>query len=188
MSRRAKAGAMGETKIIYHLDRQEPQYLVKLPLPADRVTLTDFKDVLQRPSYKFFFKSMDDDFRVVKEEISDDNAKLPCFNGHVMSWLVLTEGSHPEPALFCTDNPAELPLSMERTGDIGYSQPPFFHLHASGGSQENLDNDTETKSLVSAQWERPDGEMAQNMQPCSMELQRGSSGGSRAAMTVLPPL
>lgn len=25
--------------------------------------------------------------RVVKEEISDDNAKLPCFNGRVVSWV-----------------------------------------------------------------------------------------------------
>lgn len=26
-------------------------------------------------------------FRVVKEEISDDSAKLPCFNGRVVSWV-----------------------------------------------------------------------------------------------------
>lgn len=146
---------MGETKIIYHLDGQETPYLVKLPLPAERVTLADFKGVLQRPSYKFFFKSMDDDFGVVKEEISDDNAKLPCFNGRVVSWLVSAEGSHPEPAPFCADNPSELPPPMERTGGIGDSRPPSFHPHAGGGSQENLDNDTETDSLVSAQRERP---------------------------------
>uniref|UniRef100_A0A667ZFF7 Dishevelled segment polarity protein 3a n=1 Tax=Myripristis murdjan TaxID=586833 RepID=A0A667ZFF7_9TELE len=78
---------MGETKIIYHLDDQETPYLVKLSVPADRVTLADFKNVLKKPNYKFFFKSMDDDFGVVKEEISDDNAKLPCFNGRVVSWV-----------------------------------------------------------------------------------------------------
>lgn len=27
------------------------------------------------------------DHRVVKEEIFDDNAKLPCFNGRVVSWV-----------------------------------------------------------------------------------------------------
>ena len=53
---------MGETKIIYHLDDQETPYLVKLSVPADRVTLADFKNVLKKPNYKFFFKSMDDDF------------------------------------------------------------------------------------------------------------------------------
>uniref|UniRef100_A0A674DWQ6 Dishevelled segment polarity protein 3a n=1 Tax=Salmo trutta TaxID=8032 RepID=A0A674DWQ6_SALTR len=78
---------MGETKVIYHLDDQETPYLVKLAVPADRVTLADFKNVLKKPNYKFFFKSMDDDFGVVKEEISDDNAKLPCFNGRVVSWV-----------------------------------------------------------------------------------------------------
>uniref|UniRef100_A0A8V0ZAE1 Dishevelled segment polarity protein 2 n=1 Tax=Gallus gallus TaxID=9031 RepID=A0A8V0ZAE1_CHICK len=54
--------AAAETKIIYHLDEQETPYLVKLPIPAERVTLGDFKGLLNRPNYKFYFKSMDDDF------------------------------------------------------------------------------------------------------------------------------
>ncbi|KAK3548485.1 hypothetical protein QTP70_013317 [Hemibagrus guttatus] len=54
--------AMGETKIIYHLDDQETPYLVKVPVPAEEVTLAHFKQVLNKPNYKFFFKSMDDDF------------------------------------------------------------------------------------------------------------------------------
>uniref|UniRef100_A0A8C5D5V8 Dishevelled segment polarity protein 1a n=1 Tax=Gouania willdenowi TaxID=441366 RepID=A0A8C5D5V8_GOUWI len=81
---------MAETKIIYHIDEEETPYLVKLCVSPEKVTLADFKNVLNnRPvnSYKFFFKSMDQDFGVVKEEISDDNAKLPCFNGRVVSWV-----------------------------------------------------------------------------------------------------
>ena len=35
--------------------------------------------------------------RVVKEEISDDNAKLPCFNGRVVSWV----RSSPQPLSTC---------------------------------------------------------------------------------------
>ncbi|OBS70586.1 hypothetical protein A6R68_00869 [Neotoma lepida] len=180
---------MGETKIIYHLDGQETPYLVKLPLPAERVTLADFKGVLQRPSYKFFFKSMDDDFGVVKEEISDDNAKLPCFNGRVVSWLVSAEGSHPEPAPFCADNPSELPPTIERTGGIGDSRPPSFHPHASGGSQENLDNDTETDSLVSAQRERPrrrDGpEHAARLNGTAKGERRREPGGYDSSSTLM---
>lgn len=53
---------MGETKIIYHIDDEDTPYLIKLPIPADRVTLGDFKNALNRPNLKFFFKSMDDDF------------------------------------------------------------------------------------------------------------------------------
>ena len=53
---------MEETKIIYHIDEEETPYLVKIPKAPDKVTLIDFKNVLNRPSYKFFFKSMDADF------------------------------------------------------------------------------------------------------------------------------
>uniref|UniRef100_A0A674DCL4 Dishevelled segment polarity protein 2 n=1 Tax=Salmo trutta TaxID=8032 RepID=A0A674DCL4_SALTR len=78
---------MAETKIIYHIDEEETPYLVKIPIPAEDITLLDFKQVLNKPNYKFFFKSMDQDFGVVKEEISDESAKLPCFNGRVVSWV-----------------------------------------------------------------------------------------------------
>ncbi len=56
------AARHGGDKIIYHLDEQETPYLIKLPIPAENVTLADFKNVLNKPNYKFFFKSMDDDF------------------------------------------------------------------------------------------------------------------------------
>lgn len=52
----------GETRIIYHIDEEDTPYLVKVPVPIDRVTLADFKSVLCRPNYKFFFKSLDDEF------------------------------------------------------------------------------------------------------------------------------
>uniref|UniRef100_A0A8K9X8K1 Dishevelled segment polarity protein 2 n=1 Tax=Oncorhynchus mykiss TaxID=8022 RepID=A0A8K9X8K1_ONCMY len=82
---------MAETKIIYHIDEEETPYLVKIPIPSEDITLLDFKQVLNKPNFKFFFKSMDQDFGVVKEEISDDAAKLPCFNGRVVSnvWTML---------------------------------------------------------------------------------------------------
>ncbi|KAL1256344.1 hypothetical protein QQF64_011889 [Cirrhinus molitorella] len=134
---------MAETKIIYHLDEQETPYLIKLPIPAENVTLADFKNVLNKPNYKFFFKSMDDDFGVVKEEISDDNAKLPCFNGRVVSWLVSADGSHgSDGGSVCADSQADLPPPLERTGGIGDSRPPSFHANAAG-SQDDLGNDTE---------------------------------------------
>lgn len=47
------------------MDEEETPYLVKLPVAPERVTLADFKNVLSnRPvhAYKFFFKSMDQDF------------------------------------------------------------------------------------------------------------------------------
>uniref|UniRef100_A0AAQ6AFE0 Dishevelled segment polarity protein 1a n=1 Tax=Amphiprion ocellaris TaxID=80972 RepID=A0AAQ6AFE0_AMPOC len=125
---------MAETKIIYHIDEEETPYLVKLSVSPEKVTLADFKNVLNnRPvnSYKFFFKSMDQDFGVVKEEISDDNAKLPCFNGRVVSWLVLAESAHSDGGSQCTESHPELPPPLERTGGIGDSRPPSFQLSSS---------------------------------------------------------
>uniref|UniRef100_A0A672QQY0 Dishevelled segment polarity protein 1 n=1 Tax=Sinocyclocheilus grahami TaxID=75366 RepID=A0A672QQY0_SINGR len=147
---------MAETKIIYHIDEEETPYLVKLTVSPEKVTLADFKNVLNnRPvnSYKFFFKSMDQDFGVVKEEISDDNAKLPCFNGRVVSWLVLAEGTHSDGGSQCTESHKELPPPLERTGGIGDSRPPSFHANAVS-SRDGLDTETGTESLQSQRRER----------------------------------
>ncbi|CDQ80406.1 unnamed protein product [Oncorhynchus mykiss] len=135
---------MAETKIIYHIDEEETPYLVKIPIPAENITLLDFKQVLNKPNYKFFFKSMDQDFGVVKEEISDESAKLPCFNGRVVSWLVSSDTPAaaelvspvlpPPPAevrpLPSPPPPPLPPPPVERTGGIGDSRPPSFqYLH-----------------------------------------------------------
>uniref|UniRef100_A0A668A0G3 Dishevelled segment polarity protein 2 n=1 Tax=Myripristis murdjan TaxID=586833 RepID=A0A668A0G3_9TELE len=140
---------MAETKIIYHIDEEETPYLVKIPIPAENITLLDFKQVLNKPNYKFFFKSMDQDFGVVKEEISDDGAKLPCFNGRVVSWVRHNKQDMPSPP-----PPPLPPPPAERTGGIGDSRPPSFHPNAAG-SVETLDDQTETESVVSFRRERP---------------------------------
>nr|KAF6295519.1 dishevelled segment polarity protein 2 [Myotis myotis] len=159
----AGGGGVGETKVIYHLDEEETPYLVKIPVPAERITLGDFKSVLQRPAgAKYFFKSMDQDFGVVKEEISDDNARLPCFNGRVVSWLVSSDNPQPEIAPPAQEPRTELvpptpplpPLPPERTSGIGDSRPPSFHPNVSS-SRENLEPETETESVVSLRRERP---------------------------------
>ncbi|XP_033102790.1 segment polarity protein dishevelled homolog DVL-3-like isoform X6 [Anneissia japonica] len=137
---------MEETKIIYHIDDEDTPYLVKLAIPSSEVTLGDFKNVLNRPNYKFFFKSMDDDFGVVKEEIVDDDAKLPCFNGRVISWLVPGDGSDTSSQCAESHN-GDMQPPMERTGGIGDSRPPSFHANAEGSSEKLID--TETESIIS---------------------------------------
>ncbi|KAL7879442.1 hypothetical protein SRHO_G00016960 [Serrasalmus rhombeus] len=143
---------MGETKVIYHLDEQETPYLVKLAVPAERVTLSDLRNALKKPNHKFFFKSMDDDFGVVKEEITDDNAKLPCYNGRVVCWLVSADGSHSD-GCSVAESQSERPPSGERSQGIGDSRPPSFHPKAAG-SRHGVDDETETDSVVSHRRER----------------------------------
>eukprot|EP00105_Crassostrea_gigas_P008102 XP_011422567.1 PREDICTED: segment polarity protein dishevelled homolog DVL-3 isoform X5 [Crassostrea gigas] len=143
---------MEETKIIYYIDDEDTPYLIKLPIPADRVTLGDFKNALNRPNYKFFFKSVDDDFGVVKEEIIDDEARLPCFNGRVVSWLVPAENSTSDTQSQCTDSgTGDVHVPQERVGGIGDSRPPSFHANASVGSRDQTcDTCTETDSVLSS--------------------------------------
>ncbi|XP_050719995.1 segment polarity protein dishevelled homolog DVL-3-like isoform X8 [Eriocheir sinensis] len=131
---------MEETKIIYHIDDEETPYLVKIPKAPDKVTLADFKNVLNRPSYKFFFKSMDDDFGVVKEEIIDDDAPLPCFNGRVVSWIVSADSS------VVSDN-------VSQCAEVEGGRPPPYH-HGETTSQLEDSTCTETESVISTRRDR----------------------------------
>ncbi|XP_070167215.1 segment polarity protein dishevelled homolog DVL-3 isoform X2 [Polyergus mexicanus] len=137
---------MEETKIIYHMDDEETPYLVKLNISPERVTLADFKNVLNRPNYKYFFKSMDDDFGVVKEEIIDDDAHLPCFNGRVVSWLVSAEGSNvSDGASQCTDSMAHSEAKHDRADHMTSG-----HGNRGTAPLSHDDTLTETESIISS--------------------------------------
>jgi len=142
-----------ETKVIYHIDDEDTPYLVKLPVGPDKVTLADFKNVLNRPNYKFFFKSMDDDFGVVKEEIIEDECPLPCFNGRVVSWLVSAEGGSvlsDETGSQCgTDTLSSLPPGAERGPGVGETRPPSFH----GGLISNRLDTVDTADSIAREFD-----------------------------------
>uniref|UniRef100_H3D0V4 Dishevelled segment polarity protein 3 n=1 Tax=Tetraodon nigroviridis TaxID=99883 RepID=H3D0V4_TETNG len=114
-----------ETRVIYHLEDQDTPYLVRINVPAQRVTLADFKRVLNKPNLKFFFKSVDDDFGVVKEEISDDDARLPFVNGRVVCWVRLSHFRGSDLVSIATPTDVA-PPPTERMGGIGDSRPPSF--------------------------------------------------------------
>lgn len=140
---------MNETKVIYHIDEEQTPYLVKIPIGPDKVTLGDFKQVLNKPNYKFFFKSVDDDFGVVKEEIADDMAPLPCFNGRVVSWLVTAEGSNQ------SDNNSEVPPS-ETDSVMGRDRVGFNRKPAGGlcyRAASVMSSDLDATSLVDTESE-----------------------------------
>ncbi|XP_060850381.1 segment polarity protein dishevelled homolog DVL-3 [Rhopalosiphum padi] len=133
---------MEETKVIYHIDDEDTPYLVKLPIAADKVTLADFKNVLNRPNYKFFFKSMDDDFGVVKEEIVEDDSPLPCFNGRVVSWLVAAEGSNISDG---TSQGTDSGHHTHRTQGDNQAGKAVSRIH-----QEDIGTCTDTESSISS--------------------------------------
>ena len=46
-------------------------------MAQDKITLADFKNYIKKTGYKFFFQSYDEDFGLVKEEITRDQSLLP---------------------------------------------------------------------------------------------------------------
>lgn len=134
--------------MIYHIDDEETPYLVKLSIAPERVTLADFKNVLNRPNYKYFFKSMDDDFGVVKEEIVDDDAHLPCFNGRVVSWLVSADGSNVSDGTSqCTESAghSDGKTTQDRSAEMQISN----QTHTVRTNTDDL-TCTETESIISS--------------------------------------
>ncbi|KAF2349888.1 DIX domain [Trinorchestia longiramus] len=134
---------MEETKIIYHIDDEETPYLVKIPKAPEKVTLGDFKNVLNRPNYKFFFKSMDDDFGVVKEEIVDDDAPLPAFNQRVVSWIVSADTSVADSLSQCGEEGAPKHQTYQSSGG-----------ESGGGGGLDDTTCTETESVISSRRDR----------------------------------
>lgn len=63
----------------------------KIPAPPNRVTLADLKRALpaiDRPNYKYFFKSNDREFGIVREEIHENDGRLPIFKNRIVAWIV----------------------------------------------------------------------------------------------------
>lgn len=83
-----------ETLVYYYREDEDKPYKTRIPVAPESVTLRDLKTTLKlRSQCKFFFKSEDKDFGLVKEEIVDDDSNLPLFNGHVVCYLEQAHGS-----------------------------------------------------------------------------------------------
>ncbi|TPP59895.1 Segment polarity protein dishevelled DVL-3 [Fasciola gigantica] len=132
---------MEDTKVIYHVDDEETPYLVKLPVLPSAVTLGDFKNALNRPNYKFFFN-------VVKEEITEDDARLPCFNGKVISW-VCTQ--------YSSGNCSNKLVSADSSTKSDNHSSGINDTHSSGPSQKHSDS-TKPDSGVSSKAVEPPSE------------------------------
>lgn len=79
-----------ETKVCVIVDSRTPVILT-ISQPPSRITLQDLKlalPAIDQPNYKYFFKSNDSEFGIVKEEIQDDDSVLPTYKNRVVAWIV----------------------------------------------------------------------------------------------------
>lgn len=79
-----------ETKVCVTVDSRTP-VIFKIPLPPNKITLGDLKRALpaiNQPNYKYFFKSNDSEFGIVKEEVQEDDSKLSTYRNRIVVWIV----------------------------------------------------------------------------------------------------
>lgn len=96
MSICSSAAGRGATKVYYHIDDEQTPYCTELPVPNNRVTLGDFKRVLNRTNFKYYCKAIDSEVGgEVKAEIRDDAQQLTrSSNGHFELFLLTAENSN----------------------------------------------------------------------------------------------
>ncbi|XP_043202813.1 dixin-like isoform X2 [Amphibalanus amphitrite] len=81
------------TKVVYYTEKTLTPFLSSIPKQLGEITLRDFKQIFDRAgNFRFHFKSMDPEFGMVKEEISNDDEILPGFDGKLISWVVEDHG------------------------------------------------------------------------------------------------
>uniref|UniRef100_A0A673NJH0 Dixin-A n=1 Tax=Sinocyclocheilus rhinocerous TaxID=307959 RepID=A0A673NJH0_9TELE len=80
--------AAASTKVLYYTDRSLTPFLVNIPKRLGEVTLQDFKAAVDRHgSFRYHFKSLDPEFGTVKEEVFQDNAVIPGWEGKIVAWV-----------------------------------------------------------------------------------------------------
>jgi len=77
------------TKIVYYTDKNVTPFLTYISKSIGKITLLDFKEMLKlKPNnYRFHFKTQDQEFGIVREEIANDNSILPDFEGRIIAWI-----------------------------------------------------------------------------------------------------
>ncbi|XP_054901389.1 dixin-A isoform X2 [Poeciliopsis prolifica] len=76
------------TKVLYFTDRSLTPFLINIPRRLGEVTLRDFKAAVDRQgNFRYHFKALDPEFGTVKEEVFQDGAVVPGWEGKIVAWV-----------------------------------------------------------------------------------------------------
>ncbi|KAJ8368264.1 hypothetical protein SKAU_G00082920 [Synaphobranchus kaupii] len=76
------------TKVLYFTARSLTPFLINIPKRLSEVTLRDFKVAVDREgSFRYHFKALDPEFGTVKEEVFQDEATVPGWEGKIVAWV-----------------------------------------------------------------------------------------------------
>ncbi|KAG7483549.1 hypothetical protein MATL_G00039620 [Megalops atlanticus] len=80
--------ASTSTKVLYFTDRSLTPFMVNIPKRLGEVTLRDFKAAVDREgNFRYHFKALDPEFGTVKEEVFQDDAVVPGWEGKIVAWV-----------------------------------------------------------------------------------------------------
>ncbi|XP_038065388.1 dixin-like isoform X2 [Patiria miniata] len=81
------------TKVLYFTERTVTPFMNSIPKKLGEVTLADFKQIFDREgNYRYHFKALDPEFGTIKEEVEDDDAILPGWEGKIVGWVEQDNG------------------------------------------------------------------------------------------------
>jgi len=76
------------TKILYFTNRSVTPFMSTINKRIGEIRLIDFKNLFDRPGFfRYHFKAVDQEFGMVKEEISTDDTILPGTEGKIVAWV-----------------------------------------------------------------------------------------------------
>ncbi|XP_066501504.1 dixin isoform X2 [Hoplias malabaricus] len=76
------------TKVLYFTDRSLTPFMINIPKRLGEITLQDFKVAIDREgNYRYHFKALDPEFGTVKEEVFQDEAVVPGWEGKIVAWV-----------------------------------------------------------------------------------------------------
>ncbi|XP_074528007.1 dixin-A-like isoform X4 [Halichoeres trimaculatus] len=84
----SNSGSSGSTKILYFTGKSSTPSMINIPKRLGEVTLKDVKAAVDREgNYRYHFKALDPEFGTVKEEVFQDGAIIPGWEGKIVAWV-----------------------------------------------------------------------------------------------------
>ncbi|KAM6984114.1 dixin-like isoform 2-T2 [Tautogolabrus adspersus] len=84
----SNSGSSVSTKILYFTGKSSTPSMINIPKRLGEVTLKDVKAAVDREgNYRYHFKALDPEFGTVKEEVFQDGAIIPGWEGKIVAWV-----------------------------------------------------------------------------------------------------
>ncbi|XP_041656508.1 dixin-like isoform X3 [Cheilinus undulatus] len=84
----SNSGSSASTKILYFTGKSSTPSMIIIPKRLGEVTLKDVKAAVDREgNYRYHFKALDPEFGTVKEEVFQDGAIIPGWEGKIVAWV-----------------------------------------------------------------------------------------------------